>query len=134
MNRSTVLAVVSSAALLVAPVLAGAADSSVKIKLAAMNGSSESGTATLIAKGDKTVVVIDVANGTKDPQPSHFHLGTCDKYNPHHEFNLTPVVDGKSTTTLDTTVDKLTGGDMVINVHKSQVDVATISSCAVVKS
>ncbi len=75
MNRSTVLAVVSSAALLVAPVLAGAADSSVKIKLAAMNGSSESGTATLIAKGDKTVVVIDVANGTKDPQPSHFHLG-----------------------------------------------------------
>jgi len=79
-------------------------------------------------------LVIDVANGTKDPQPAHFHLGTCDKYNPHHEFNLTPVVDGKSTTTLDTTVDKLTGGDMVINVHKSAVDVATIASCAVVKS
>ena len=34
MNRSTVLAVVSSAALLVAPVLAGAADSSLEIKLA----------------------------------------------------------------------------------------------------
>ena len=87
-----------------------------------------------MAKGDKTVVVIDVANGTKDPQPAHFHLGTCDKYNPHHEFNLTGVVDGKSTTTLDATIDKLTGGDMVINVHKSAVDVATIASCAVVKS
>jgi hypothetical protein len=134
MNRSTLLAVFSTAALLAAPVFAGAADNSVKVKLGAMNGSTESGTATLIPKGDKTVVVIDVANGTKDPQPSHFHLGTCDKYNPHHEYNLAPVVEGKSTTTLDASIDKLTGGDMVINVHKSMVDVATISSCAIVKS
>jgi hypothetical protein len=136
MNRSTVLAVVSAAALLVAPAFAGAADkdNSVKIKLGAMNGSTEAGTATLIPKGDKTVVVIDVANGTKDPQPSHFHLGTCEKYNPHHEFNLEAVVDGKSTTTLDAPLAKLTSGEMVINVHKSAVDVATIVSCAVVKS
>jgi hypothetical protein len=134
MNRSLVLAALSAAALLVAPVLAGAADNSVKIKLAAMNGSTEDGTATLIPKGDKTVVVIDVANGTKDPQPAHFHLGTCEKYNPHHEYNLSGVVDGKSTTTLDASVDKLTHGDMVINVHKSAVDIATVSSCAVVKS
>jgi hypothetical protein len=136
MNRSSVLAVVSAAALLVAPAFAGAADkdNSVKIKLGAMNGSTEAGTATLIPKGDKTVVVIDVANGTKDPQPSHFHLGTCEKYNPHHEFNLEAVVDGKSTTTLDAPLAKLTSGEMVINVHKSAVDVATIVSCAVVKS
>jgi hypothetical protein len=136
MNRSTVLAVVSAAALLVAPAFAGAADkdNSVKIKLGAMNGSTEAGTATLIPKGDKTVVVIDVANGTKDPQPSHFHLGTCEKYNPHHEYNLEAVVDGKSTTTLDAPLAKLTSGEMVINVHKSAVDVATIVSCAVVKS
>ena len=137
MNRSTVLAVVSAAALLVVPAFAGAADSakdnSVKIKLGAMNGSTETGTATLIPKGDKTVVVIDVANGTKDPQPSHFHLGTCEKYNPHHEFNLEAVVDGKSTTTLDASLAKLTSGEMVINVHKSAVDVATVVSCAVVK-
>jgi hypothetical protein len=132
MNRSTVLAVVSTAALFVAPLLAGAADNSVKIKLGAMNGSTESGTATLIPKGDKTVVVIDVANGTKDPQPAHFHLGTCDKYNPHHEYNLAAVVDGKSSTTLDATLDKLIGGDMVINVHKSATEVAIINSCAVV--
>jgi len=133
MNRS-MLAIASSAALLVAPVMAGAADNSVKIKLAAMNGSSEAGTATLIPKGDKTVVVIDVANGTKEPQPAHFHLGTCEKYNPHHEYNLSGVVEGKSTTTLDAPIDKLLGGDMVINVHKSAVDVATVSSCAIVKS
>ncbi len=136
MNRSTVLAVVSAAALLVAPAFAGAADkdNSVKIKLGAMNGSTETGTATLIPKGEKTVVVIDVANGTKDPQPSHFHLGTCEKYNPHHEYNLEAVVEGKSTTTLDAPLAKLTSGEMVINVHKSAVDVATIVSCAVVKS
>ena len=53
MNRPTVLAAILTAALLTAPVLAGAAaagapaDNSVKIKLAAMNGSEESGTMTL---------------------------------------------------------------------------------------
>jgi Cu/Zn superoxide dismutase len=136
MNRPTVLAIAAIAALLVAPAFAGAADkdNSVKIKLGAMNGSNETGTATLIPKGEKTTVVIDVANAPKDPQPAHFHLGTCDKYNPHHEYNLEAVVDGKSTTTLDAPVSKLVGGDMVINVHKSAVDVATISACAIVKA
>ena len=133
MNR-TVIAAASLAALLFAPAFAGAADNAVKIKLNAMNGSGESGIATLIPKGDKTVVEIDVANGTKDPQPAHFHLGTCDKYNPHHEYNLEGVVDGKSTTTLDAPIGKLTAGDMVINVHKSFTDIATVASCAVVKS
>jgi hypothetical protein len=134
MNRPTVLAAIVTAAFLVSSSLAGAADSSVKIKLAAMNGSGESGTATLIPKGDKTTVVLDLANGPKEPQPAHFHLGTCDKYNPHHEFNLEGVVEGKSTTTIDAPLAKLITGDMVINVHKSGTDVATISSCAVVKS
>jgi hypothetical protein len=134
MTRPTVLAAALTAAILVVPVLGGAADNSVKIKLDAMNGSSETGTATLIPKGDKTVVTIDVANVTKLPQPAHFHLGTCDKYNPHHEFNLEAVVEGKSTTTLDAPMAKLLGGDMVINVHKSAVDIATVASCAIVKS
>ena len=137
--RPAALAVALLTALFGLPTLATAADapakdSPVKIKLSAMNGSNESGTATLIPKGDKTVVTIDVANGTKDPQPAHFHLGTCDKYNPHHEYNLESVVEGKSTTTVDAPIAKLTGGDMVINVHKSAVDVATVSSCAIVKS
>jgi hypothetical protein len=138
MNRPTVFAAVLTAALLTAPVLAGAAsapaDNSVKIKLAAMNGSEESGTVTLTPKGDKTVVVIELANGPKLPQPAHFHLGTCEKYNPHHEYNLEGVVEGKSTTTLDAPIAKLVGGDMVVNVHKSVVDIATIASCAVIKS
>src|ERR1700738_2161036 len=116
MSRHTLFAAVLTAALLVAPELAGAADKSVTIKLDAMNGSSETGTATLTPKGDKTVVVIDVTNGTKLPQPAPFHLGSCDKYTPRHEYNLEGVVDGKSTTTLDAPIAKLIGGDMVINV------------------
>ena len=134
MNRPTLLAAIVTAALLVSSSYAGAADPSVKIKLAAMNGSGESGTATLIPKGEKTVVVLELANAPKEPQPAHFHLGTCDKYNPHHEFNLEGVTDGKSTTTLDAPLAKLTTGEMVINVHKSGTDIATISSCAIVKS
>ena len=136
MNRPSIFAAVIAAALLVAPGLAGAADKADKpvvVKLDAMNGSNQTGTATFTAKGDKTLVTVDIANGTKLPQPAHFHLGTCDKYTPRHEYNLESVVEGKSTTTLDVPVAKLTGGDMVINVHKSTVDIATIASCAVIK-
>lgn len=99
-----------------------------------MNGSDESGTVTLTSKGEKTVVAIDLTNPPKVPQPAHFHLGTCDKYNPHHEYNLEAVVDGKSTTTLDAPMAKLVGGDMVVNVHQSAIDIATVNSCAVVKA
>ena len=134
MTRTTVLAAVLTAALLAMPGLSVAADNSIKIKLAAMNGSDESGTVTLTSKGEKTVVAIDLTNPPKLAQPAHFHLGTCDKYNPHHEYNLEPVVDGKSTTTLDAPLAKLVGGDMVVNVHKSAVDIATVSSCAIVKT
>ena len=133
MKRPSLFAAVIAAALLIAPGLAGAADKPVVVKLDAMNGSTESGTATFTAKGDKTLVTIELANGTKLPQPAHFHLGTCDKYTPRHEYNLESVVEGKSTTTLDAPIAKLVGGDMVINVHKSTVDIATIASCAVVK-
>jgi hypothetical protein len=112
---------------------ASAADTSVKIPLDAMGGSGESGVAILTPQGAKTLVELQMKGGAGDPQPAHFHTGTCDKYGPRPLYPLRSVVKGASTTTLDVPIDKLTGGDLVINVHKSFDDIATVSSCAVAK-
>jgi len=110
-----------------------AADPSVKIALDAMAGSGESGVAVLTAQGAKTLVELQMKGGSGDPQPAHFHAGTCEKYGPRPLYPLHSVVKGTSTTTLDIPIEKLTAGDLVINVHKSFDDIATIASCAVAK-
>jgi hypothetical protein len=103
------------------------------VTLNALNGSGESGTATLHAQGSKTVVVLKLVNGSGIEQPAHFHVGTCDKYQPRPLYALEDVVDGKSTTTLNVPIDKLTGGDLIVNVHKSYADIATQAACGVSK-
>jgi hypothetical protein len=112
---------------------AATADDAVRIPLGAMNGSGESGVAILTPKGSKTLVQLQLHGGPGDPQPTHFHTGTCDKYGPRPLYMLAAVVKGESSTTLDVPLDKLTAGDLVINVHKSFDDIATIASCAVAK-
>jgi hypothetical protein len=105
----------------------------VTIHLAAMNGSGETGVATLTAHGDQTVVELKMAGAPAGPQPAHFHTGTCDNYAPRPLYPLHPVLNGLSTTTLDVPVGTLTAGTLVINVHHSLDDIATIASCAVAR-
>ena len=123
-----------SAALLVSTSLAAAAaDAPIEIHLAARNGSGESGVAILTPQGDKTQVELKLTGAPADSQPAHFHTGTCDNYGPKPLYPLRAVVKGASVTTLDVPIDKLTDGGLVINVHKSFDDIATIVSCAVAK-
>ncbi len=112
---------------------APAADGPVRIPLEAINGSGESGVAILTAQGAKTVVELQLKGGSGDPQPAHFHTGTCEKYAPRPLYPLRAVVKGGSVTTLEVPIDKLIAGDLVINVHKSFDDIATIGSCAIAK-
>jgi hypothetical protein len=128
--RFTVLGLLCFAALSAS---APAADAPVRIPLDAMNRSGESGVAILTPQGSKTQVELQMKGGSGDPQPAHFHTGTCDNYAPRPLYPLRSVVKGGSTTTLDVPIDKLIGGDLVINVHKSFDDIATIASCAVAK-
>lgn len=106
----------------------------VVVQLGALNGSGESGTATLKSLGAKTLVTIRLSNGGDTEQPAHFHTGTCDKYAPRPLHPLNDVVNGKSETTLNVPIDKLTGGDLIVNVHKSYADIATQASCGVAKA
>ncbi len=105
----------------------------VVVRMEGTNGSGESGTATLTPNGNKTIVVIKLSGGSSVEQPAHFHTGTCDHYEPRPLYGLNDVVKGQSTSTVNQPIDKLTEGNLIINVHKSYDDIATQVSCGVAK-
>jgi len=106
-----------------------AGDGSVTVQLGEQNGSGESGTATLTAEGEKTRVVVDISNGTSAPQPAHIHEGSCADLDPTPKYPLQNVVDGKSTSTVQASLDDLKGQAYAINVHMSESDLMTYVSC-----
>jgi hypothetical protein len=112
-----------------------AADSATA-KLTAQNNSGETGTATLTKAGDnKTKVVLDVKGGPAGAsQPVHIHKGTCDKLDPKPSYPLSPVVNGKSETMVNASLDSLEKGGYAINGHKSAQDVSTYVFCGPISS
>lgn len=112
--------------LLLAPV--GAADT-VTVTLTPQNNSGESGTATLTAMGDQTMVTLDLTGAPDNPQPAHIHEGTCANLNPQPKYPLTNVEGGKSETTVPVSLASLLTGGFAINVHKSAQEVSTYFAC-----
>jgi hypothetical protein len=119
--------------IMVLGVAASAPAADTTVKLEPQNGSGESGTATLTPEGNSTKVVLDVP-GASGTQPTHIHKGTCDKLDPKPAFPLSPVVNGKSTTTVKVPLKTLTSGDYAINGHKSAQDLKTYVFCGNIKS
>jgi hypothetical protein len=102
---------------------------SVSVDIAEQNGSGESGTATLTADGEQTVVVIELTGAPADtPQPAHIHSGTCaelgDVVHP-----LTNVEGGASETTVVAPLADLQTGDFAINVHESEEAIQNYVAC-----
>jgi len=104
-----------------------------KVKLEAQNNSNETGTATLTPAGDSTKVVLDVKGG-EGTQPTHIHKGTCSQLDPKPAFPLSPVVNGKSETTVKASMKDLTSGGYAINGHKSAQDLKTYVFCGDIKA
>lgn len=127
MNRPRLLLV--AGALAAASFAAVAADKPATVKLGALNGSGETGTATLTPEGDKTKVEVVLDGAPATAQPAHIHQGSCAKLDPKPKYPLENVVGGKSTTTLPVSLGTLTGGGYAINVHKSAQDVKTYVAC-----
>jgi hypothetical protein len=108
----------------------GSGSDEATVDLSAQNSSSESGTATLTADGDKTMVVISLDNAPSGiPQPAHIHKGSCSKLDPNPAYGLQNVVDGKSTSEVDEPLDELQNEEYAVNVHKSAADLKTYVSC-----
>ena len=91
------------------------------VHLLEYDGSGQSGTATLTRVNDRTKVVLDIEPGRPedDPQTAHIHFGHCGPNLRELRFQLTDVVDGRSTTVLDITLADLASDNNVINLHKS---------------
>jgi len=116
-----------------AAVASAASAQETKVKLDAQNNSNESGTATLTPAGDSTKVVLEV-KGAGGTQPTHIHKGTCAQLDPKPAFPLSPVVDGKSETTVKASMKDLTTGGYAINGHKSAQDLKTYVFCGDIKA
>ena len=101
----------------------------VTVDLAESMGSGQTGTATLTAAGEQTTVSIEIDDPVSDSQPAHIHDGTCDQLNPAPAFGLPNVVDGTSESTVDVSLETLTTGTYAINLHMSDEDLATYTSC-----
>jgi hypothetical protein len=112
-----------------------AADSS-SVKLEPQNSSGESGTATLTKAGDtKTKVVLEVQGAPAGvSQPVHIHKGTCANLDPKPAYPLSPVVNGKSETTVNVSLDSLEKGGYAINGHKSAQEAKTYVFCGPITS
>lgn len=102
----------------------------VTVELSEYEGSGQSGTATLTADGEQTSVSISIdGDPVSESQPAHIHEGTCDDLTPEPLYGLPNVADGTSETSVDVSLDTLTGGTYAINLHMSDEDLATYTSC-----
>lgn len=105
-----------------------AGDGAVTVEIAEQNGSGESGTATLTADGEQTIVTIELTGAPSTAQPAHIHSGTCaslgDVVHP-----LTDVQDGASETTVAAPLADLQAADFAINVHESAEAIQNYVAC-----
>ena len=104
--------------------------------LQSQNKSGESGTATLTRAGDNATKVVLEIQGVPAvvSQPVHIHKGSCAKLDPKPAYPLSPVVNGKSETTVKVSLDSLQKGGYAINGHKSAQEAATYVFCGEIAS
>ncbi len=123
-----VLALVSL--MLVGAAIASAA-SPVTIQLTAENDSGENGTATLTDLGNrKTMIDVAITGEAADgSQPMHVHAGQCGPTLGKVVFPLTNLEGGKSSTTIDSSLDALMTGGFAINGHKSKAEIGVYVYC-----
>ena len=102
----------------------------VTVALEESAGSGQTGTATLTGEGEMTRVSIEIdGDPVSESQPAHIHEGNCDTLNPEPLYGLPNVADGSSETTVEASLDTLTGDDYAINLHMSDDDLETYTSC-----
>lgn len=102
----------------------------VSVTLKEQTKSGESGTATLedLGNGQTKVTILLTGKVTATAQPAHFHTGTCAKPG-DITYPLTNVVNGKSETVIDASLDMITTKSTIINVHKSAAEAKVYVAC-----
>ena len=96
---------------------------------------NQSGVAKLEENGGQVKVTLDLnqVSGLDLPQPAHIHEGSCPDVG-NVTYNLNDVVNGRSETTLNTTLSNLSSQfPLGINVHQSAADINTYTACGDLK-
>ena len=90
------------------------------IMLNEQNASGQAGWAALTAKGDQTVVVLNLTTGTMESELVHIHTGSCGDNLGGVANGLSKFVGGAgySVTTVDASLDSLRNGNFAINSHQ----------------
>lgn len=110
-------------------------DRTIVIPLVAVSNSGQTGTATLIPKGDNTKVVIELSNvPTGTSQPAHIHRGTCANLERAGRWGLKPVKNGRSVTLVPASLDAILEEKTAINVHKSAIETQIYVACGDIKA
>jgi len=94
-----------------------------------LNDSGVSGIATLYGDGDQTIVSIRVDDAGPN-HPAHIHAGDCSKLDPYPAFPLENVINGRSTSIVDASLDELLAGEYSIDLHMSVNELGTLVVCA----
>ena len=101
-----------------------------------LDGSGQSGVATLVASGDQTRLTVEVTPGPAedDPQPVHIYLEQCGTGLGRVDIDLTDggatgVVDGVLSTIVDAALDCLMDGLHAIDVHQSAEALEVETAC-----
>lgn len=107
----------------------------VSVVLGEQNRSKQSGSATITNVNGKTKVVVNVSGAPKDtPQPTHIHLSSCNTIGAV-KYPLANVINGKSETTLDVSVEKILEElPLSLNVHKSAAEASVYVACGDIKA
>lgn len=114
----------------IAAAAATPAPKSVTIRMNALNGSGENGTATLTQTKSGVAILLKLVNTPKYAQPTHIHIGTCGKIDAAPEYGLKSTIGGSSKTmVIGIKLADLLKGHYAINVHKSARDLKTYVSC-----
>ena len=101
----------------------------VEISLDELNGSGQSGTATLTARGGGIEVVLSLGEGTMKSKPVHIHNGQCGPTLAGVAHGLTDFTDGKSVTMLEgISLESLVTGGFAINAHNAE-DPSVYTAC-----
>src|SRR5262249_32038641 len=107
-----------------------------EVKLEPQNNSGQSATAAVTKAGDEQTKVITEVKGAEAgvAQPGHRQQGTGANLDPKPAFPVPPVVNGKSETTVNASLDSLEKGGYAINGHKSAQDAKTYVFCGPIAS
>ena len=106
------------------------ASASVTVQMNQLNGSGQTGTATLTQIGDKVSVSVHI-NGepASASEPAHVHFGRCPVIKAIPAYNVGPIVGGKAANVVDLNWKEINSGKYVLNVHESASQLGNYVSC-----